>query len=74
MEKFVDRQVEIAELNRLLALPGAQLIPVYGRRRVGKTTLLLHWARQAGRPYLYWVARRETADASRHSLARAIWA
>jgi len=74
MEKFVDRQVELAELNRLLASPGAQLIPVYGRRRVGKTTLLLHWARQTGIPNLYWVARRETADASRHSLARSLWA
>ena len=74
MERFVDRQVEMAELNRLLTQSDAQFIPVYGRRRVGKTTLLLHWAQQAKRPYLYWVARRETADASRHSLARALWA
>jgi AAA+ ATPase superfamily predicted ATPase len=74
MDRFVDRQTEMAELNRLLAIPGGQFIPIYGRRRVGKTTLLLHWAQQTKRPYIYWVARRETAEASRHSLARALWA
>lgn len=74
MEKFVDRQTELAELNQLLEKPGAQFAPIYGRRRVGKTTLLLHWAQQTRLPYLYWVARRETADASRHSLARSLWA
>ena len=73
MERFVDRQMEMAELNRLLAAPDGQFIPVYGRRRVGKTTLILHWAQQAQRSYIYWVARRETAEASRHSLARALW-
>ena len=73
MERFVDRQMEMAELNRLLAAPDGQFIPIYGRRRVGKTTLILHWAQQAQRPYIYWVARRETAEASRHSLARALW-
>jgi AAA+ ATPase superfamily predicted ATPase len=40
---------------------------------VGKTTLLLHWAEQSGLPYLYWVARREPAEATRQSLARALW-
>ncbi len=74
MEKFVDRQKELAELDQLLNSSSGILVPVYGRRRVGKTTLLLHWAKQSGRPYLYWVARRETADAARHSLARAVWA
>jgi len=73
MPRFVDRQRELRELDTLLARPGAQFVTVYGRRRVGKTTLLLHWARQAGRPYLYWVARRETPDASRQGLARALW-
>lgn len=74
MDRFVDRQTELAELDKLLNQSGAQFIPVYGRRRVGKTTLLLHWAKQSKRPYLYWVAKRDTADASKHSLARALWA
>lgn len=76
MAEFIDRQDELDELNRLLAMQRAErseFLIVYGRRRVGKTTLLLHWAEQSGRPTLYWVARRETAEASRQSLARALW-
>jgi len=73
MPRFVDRQRELHELNSLLQRDGAQFVTVYGRRRVGKTTLLLHWVRQANRPYVYWVARRDTADASRQDLARALW-
>ena len=34
--------------------------PVYGRRRVGKATLLLSRAEQASRPFIYWVANRDT--------------
>ncbi len=64
MPPFIDRQQELRELNDLQRGP-AQFVIVYGRRRVGKTTLLLHWMQQAHRPYLYWVARRETADATR---------
>ena len=73
---FVDRVQELAELNSLLeserGLAG-KFIVVYGRRRIGKTTLLVQWAQQADLPSIYWVARRETADACRQSLARAIW-
>jgi AAA+ ATPase superfamily predicted ATPase len=73
MAQFVDRQWELRELDALAGAPGAQFVLVYGRRRVGKTTLLLQWAQQARRPYLYWVARRETAEAARQSFARALW-
>jgi AAA+ ATPase superfamily predicted ATPase len=73
MARFVDRQRELRELGALLKREGAQFVAVYGRRRVGKTTLLLRWVQQSGRPYIYWVARRETADASRQGLARALW-
>lgn len=72
MSKFIGRQREIQELNQLLNHQ-AHLAVIYGRRRVGKTTLLLEWARQAGRETLYWVARRDTPDAVRHSFARALW-
>ena len=34
---------------------------------------MVPWVQRTGSPYLYWVARRETADAARHSLARALW-
>lgn len=69
---FVNRQEELAFLNQLLTRqrPGpAQLILVYGRRRVGKTALLTHWAEQSGLPYTYWVADKEPPAAQRRSLA-----
>lgn len=73
MARFVDRQQEFRELDEVLAERGAHFVVVYGRRRVGKTTLLLNWAQHTNLPSLYWVARRETADASRLSMARALW-
>ena len=76
MTRFIGRQAEIAALNRLLKDRAriAQFVIVYGRRRVGKTTLLLHWAQQTKQSYFYWVAWRETPEATRQSLARAFWA
>lgn len=73
MNKFVGRQRELAALNRILSQGGAQFILVYGRRRVGKTTLLLNWARQSGKPFIYWVANRDTPAQVRLSFTRAVW-
>ena len=73
MPRFVDREAELANLDRLLERPGGQFIIVYGRRRVGKTTLLLHWAKASGQPYVYWVASRNTASNLRRSLAETLW-
>ena len=73
MPHFVDRETELDDLNRVAARPGGQFIIVYGRRRVGKTTLLLHWAQHSGLPYVYWVASRNTATNLRQSLAEALW-
>jgi AAA+ ATPase superfamily predicted ATPase len=68
---FVDRQVELSFLNQLLTRkrPGpAQLVLLYGRRRVGKTALLKHWAEQSGVPCVYWVATKEPPAVQRRSL------
>ncbi len=48
------RQAELAALERHYAARRAVLIPVYGRRRVGKTELLLRFA--AGKPAVYFTA------------------
>ena len=58
---LIDREKELEELNLLLAEPGAHLLAVSGRRRLGNTTLLLEWARRSGQPYLYWVGSRPPA-------------
>jgi AAA+ ATPase superfamily predicted ATPase len=69
---FVDRVSELAFLNRMLMNqqhPGpGQLILLYGRRRVGKSTLLRHWAEQSRAPFIYWVAEKEPAGVQRRKL------
>lgn len=68
---FIDRQAELAFLNRIQTRqrPGpAQLILLYGRRRVGKTRLLRHWAENSGLPYTYWAAEKEPAALQRRKL------
>jgi hypothetical protein len=73
MSKFIGRNLEIEDLDRILSKGGAQFILVYGRRRVGKTTLILHWAKQSGKPFVYWVASRDTPAQVRLGFMRAIW-
>jgi len=74
MAQFINRQQELQTLDELIREPGAQLIMLYGRRRVGKTTLLTHWARQTGLPMFYWVAKRDPRELLLANLARAIYA
>ena len=50
-DELVGRERELAFLRQVVARrrPGpAQLILLYGRRRVGKTSLLRHWAATSG--------------------------
>jgi uncharacterized protein len=68
---FVDRQKELVFLNTLLTRerPGpAQLVLLYGRRRIGKTELLLHWVKNSGVDFTYWAAERESPNMQRNSL------
>ncbi|MBI3241757.1 MAG: ATP-binding protein [Chloroflexi bacterium] len=44
--KFVDRRRELKQLDDFYHHPRAGLLIVYGRRRVGKTSLLSHWLDQ----------------------------
>jgi hypothetical protein len=67
---FVDRQEELARLDRLAARSEGGLAVVYGRRRVGKTRLLLEWAERTGG--LYTVADQSLPDLQRRYLAEAI--
>ena len=73
MAKFIGRQRELAELDEIVTWRPSQFILVYGRRRVGKTTLVLHWAKSTGRPVLYWVAARDTPAQVRQGFVQAVW-
>ena len=72
MQRFVGRRRELEDLD---AEPGeeARFLLVYGRRRVGKTTLVLRWAERSTRPFLYWVATRDTPAQVRADFCRALW-
>jgi len=73
MNRFFGRQRELDVLNNILSREGAQLLLVYGRRQVGKTTLLLNWAKQTGRPLIYWVATHDTPAQVRRGFTQAVW-
>lgn len=58
--RFYDREKEIAELRRLDALAGhtAQFTVLIGRRRTGKTTLMMHALK--GENYLYFFVGKKS--------------
>ncbi|MFN8489601.1 MAG: ATP-binding protein [Caldilineaceae bacterium] len=70
---LIDRERELEELNLLLAEPQAHLLAVSGRRRLGKTTLLVEWARRSGQPFIYWVASRAPAALLLRQFSQLIW-
>lgn len=72
---FVARQQELAYFNGILSQSRsgpAQLLLLYGRRRVGKTTLLQHWARYSGFNYTYWQADQGPSALQRRNLYAAV--
>ena len=68
--KFYNRNEELDRLNRLARRKQGGLAVVFGRRRIGKTRLLLEWT--AGNRGLYTVADQSTPDVQRRYLAEAI--
>lgn len=66
--RFVDRQSELGRLGRLTEHGGFAVI--WGRRRVGKTRLLVEWCRQTDG--LYTVADQSAEPVQRRYLAEAV--
>ena len=59
---FINRKEELKRLEDVCQRPGAQLVALYGRRRIGKTTLLTHWINKRGpAEAVYWVAYRSSS-------------
>ncbi len=68
--QFINRSEEMARLGRLVERREGGLAVVYGRRRLGKTRLLLEWVeRNAG---LYAVADLSSAEIQRRYFAEAV--
>lgn len=51
---FIAREEELQDLQALYRTPSFQLAILYGRRRVGKTALVLESLRQSQLPYVYF--------------------
>ena len=66
-QQFVDREEELVFLDEAWKR-GPQLIVIYGRRRIGKTELLLRFARD--RPHLYFLADKTSIPNNLRRLAR----
>ena len=67
--EFVDRHDELRRLDRALRQPGAFAV-IWGRRRVGKSRLLIEWSRRRGG--LYTVADQSASAIQRGYLAAAV--
>ena len=58
MGKFVNREAELGFLSTQYKNDSAALVILYGRRRLGKTTLIHEFAKD--KPFLYFLATEET--------------
>lgn len=58
MRKFINRERELAALEEQYAAIGASFVAIYGRRRVGKTTLIREFIKD--KPAFYFPASEES--------------
>jgi hypothetical protein len=68
--RFFNRRAELARLGSLLLRKEGALAVIWGRRRVGKSRLLLEWCRQAGG--LYTVADQSAEAMQRQYFAESL--
>ncbi len=68
--RFLDRVNEVARLDRLTNRRTGGLVVLYGRRRIGKTRLLLEWCAKHGG--VYTVADLSSAEVQRSYFTQAV--
>ncbi len=73
MSDFIGRERELDLLNRYQLRDDASLLVVFGRRRVGKTSLLTHWLQRQTAEGLYWVAQPTSAVAQLRQFSQVIY-
>ncbi len=70
---FVNRESEISVLNDIYKRERAQLVVLYGRRRIGKTALITHWLQNyIKKDFIYWVAHKSSSDMLLEKFSRAV--
>lgn len=68
---FVGRQDELEAMGKLYEKSTFQMLVLYGRRRVGKTTLLEHFSK--GKSPLFFTAKEQSSALNLRDLSRAIF-
>lgn len=58
MDKFIGRKNELQILENAYRSPKSEFIPIYGRRRIGKSELILHFIEK--KPSLYILGKKST--------------
>jgi len=67
MNKFINREKELAALEEKYNSSKSELVVIYGRRRLGKTTLIRNFVKKL--PHVYFMADRAGEEISKSSLA-----
>jgi len=70
---FLDRQRELQQIEKLWDSPHAEFLVLYGRRRVGKTALLVEWIGRSKQRALYWVATHTSSANQLRSFSQAVY-
>lgn len=65
MEQFIDRESEMETLQNEYNRNGSSLVIMYGRRRVGKTTLISEFIKE--KPALFFLASEESEAQNRNA-------
>ena len=68
--KFINRKQELLRLDRLAAAAASGFAAVWGRRRIGKTRLLLEWVQK--HKGIYFTADESTSSVQRKYFSMAI--
>jgi AAA+ ATPase superfamily predicted ATPase len=67
-KEFIGRKRELATLAEEYQRASSNLIPIYGRRRIGKSELILHFVRD--KPHAYFLGQKANAEANLRSFRR----
>ena len=70
---FLGRHDDLTLLDQLWNKKEAAFLILYGRRRVGKTSLLTHWLKTSKNNGLYWVAEPSSIHDQLRSFSQAIY-
>ena len=69
-QPFIGRKEELDALEKLYETEGFQMMIVYGRRRIGKSTLLSHFIR--GKKAIFYTAARNGLQRNLQLLSRRV--